>query len=60
MRKMLRGMGFSAMFYCVIMGIVTTTVYMGGGKISDIPMGVFIGVGVCTGILGSIVNEKLD
>ena len=60
MKNMLRGMALSIMFYCVIMGIISLTIYMGGGKMSDIPMGVFIGVGACCGILSSIVNEKLD
>jgi hypothetical protein len=60
MKNMLRGMALSVIVYCVVMGITLLCVNLCGGRISDIPTDVYIGVGVVCGFMGTIINEKLD
>ena len=60
MKNMLRGMALSVMVYCAVIGIVLVCVKLCGGRISDVPTDVYIGVGVVCGFVGTIINEKLD
>ena len=60
MKNILRGMALSVMVYCVIMGITLLCVQLGGGRISDVPTGIYVGVGVVCGFMAIIINEKLD
>jgi hypothetical protein len=60
MKNILRGMALSILIYCVVMGITLVCVKLSGGRISNIPTDVYIGIGVVTGFAGTIINEKLD
>jgi hypothetical protein len=53
-------MALAGIVYCVVMGITLLCVNLCGGRISDIPTDVYIGVGVVCGFMGTIINEKLD
>lgn len=60
MKNMLRGMALSVMVYCVVIGITLVCVKLSGGRISDVPTDVYVGIGVVCGFFGIMINEKLD
>ena len=60
MKNMLRGMALSVIIYCVVMGITLWCVQLCGGRISDLPTGLYLGIGVVCGLMATIINEKLD
>jgi hypothetical protein len=60
MKNMLRGMALSVIVYGVIMGITLLCFHLCGGRVSDVPTDVYIGVGVVCGFIATIINEKLD
>jgi hypothetical protein len=60
MKNMLRGMALSVIIYFVIMGITLWCVQLCGGRISDVPTDIYVGVGVVCGFMAIIINEKLD
>ena len=57
---MLRGMAWSVLIYCVVMGITLMCVKLCGGRISDVSTDVYVGIGVVCGFMGIMINEKLD
>jgi len=60
MKNLLRGMALSVMIYCVVIGITLVCVKLSGGRISDVPTDVYVGIGVVCGFMAIIINEKLD
>jgi hypothetical protein len=60
MKNMLRGMAWSVLIYCVVMGITLMCVKLCGGRISDVSTDVYVGIGVVCGFMGIMINEKLD
>ena len=60
MKNILRGMALSVMGYCVVIGITLVCVKLSGGRISDVPTDVYVGIGVVCGFMAIIINEKLD
>ena len=60
MKNLLRGMALSVMIYCVVIGITLVCVKLSGGRISDVPTDVYVGIGVVCGFMEIIINEKLD
>lgn len=60
MNSMLRGLALSIGLYLVVTGLLILTVTLCGGEFSQIPGGLYLGIGVCTGIFAGIINEKLD
>lgn len=60
MDKFLRGMLICVALYLAAMVLISCAVIVFGGNIYQIPMGVFIGVGVISGLLSTAVNDKID
>ena len=60
MKNILRGMALSVIIYFVVMGITLWCVQLCGGRISDVPTDIYVGVGVVCGFMAIIINEKLD
>lgn len=60
MRNILRGIAWSVLVYCVVIGITLVCVKLCGGRTSDITTYVYVGIGVVCGFAGVIINEKLD
>lgn len=60
MDKLFRGIGLSLLLYVLVTGLLILTVILCGGEFTRIPGGLFLGIGVCTGIGAGIINEKLD
>ena len=57
---MLRGMAWSVLIYCVVIGITLMCVKLCGGRISDVSTDMYVGIGVICGFMGIMINEKLD
>ena len=60
MKNILRGVALSIGLYCVVTGLLILTVILCGGEFHQIPGILFIGIGVCTGVFATIINEKLE
>jgi hypothetical protein len=60
MKNILRGMAWSVLVYCVVIGITLMCVKLCGGRISDISTDMYVGIGVICGFMGIMINEKLD
>jgi hypothetical protein len=60
MKSILRGMGWSVLIYCVVIGITLVCVKLCGGRTSDISTDMYVGIGVICGFMGIMINEKLD
>jgi hypothetical protein len=60
MKNMLRGMAWSVLIYCVVIGITLVCVKLCGGRTSDISTDMYVGIGVICGFMGIMINEKLD
>ena len=60
MKNILRGMAWSVLVYCVVIGITLTCVKLCGGRTSNITTDVYVGIGVVCGFMGIMINEKLD
>ena len=60
MKNILRGMAWSVLIYCVVIGIILVCVKLCGGRISDVSTDVYVGIGVVCGFMGIMINEKLD
>jgi len=60
MKNILRGMAWSVLIYCVVIGIILLCVKLCGGRISDISTDMYVGIGVICGFMGIMINEKLD
>ena len=60
MEKLLRGLALSIILYVVVTVLLIGVVMLCGGEFTRIPGYVFMGVGICTGIGASVINEKLD
>jgi hypothetical protein len=60
MKNMLRGMAWSVLIYCVVIGITLMCVKLCGGRISDVSTDMYVGIGVICGFMGIMINEKLD
>ena len=60
MKNILRGMVWSVLIYCVVIGIILVCVKLCGGRTSDISTDMYVGIGVICGFIGIMINEKLD
>jgi hypothetical protein len=60
MNSLLRGLVLSIILYVVVTILLIGVVMLCGGEFTRIPGYVFMGVGICTGIGASVINEKLD
>ena len=60
MKNILRGMAWSVLIYCVVIGITLMCVKLCGGRISDVSTDMYVGIGVVCGFMGIMINEKLD
>lgn len=60
MKNILRGMVWSVLIYCVVIGITLVCVKLCGGRTSDISTDMYVGIGVICGFIGIMINEKLD
>ena len=60
MRNILRGIAWSVLVYCVVIGITLVCVKLCGGRISNVSTDVYVGIGVICGFVGIMINEKLD
>jgi hypothetical protein len=60
MKNILRGMAWSVLIYCVVIGITLMCVKLCGGRISDVSTDMYVGIGVICGFMGIMINEKLD
>jgi hypothetical protein len=60
MKNILRGMGWSVLIYCVVIGIILVCVKLCGGRTSGISTDMYVGIGVICGFMGIMINEKLD
>ena len=60
MKNILRGMAWSVLVYCVVIGITLVCVKLCGGRISNVSTDVYVGIGVICGFVGIMINEKLD
>jgi hypothetical protein len=59
MKNILRGMAWSVLIYCVVIGITLMCVKLCGGRISDVSTDMYVGIGVICGFMGIMINEKL-
>ena len=60
MKNILKGMAWSVLIYCVVIGITLVCVKLCGGRTSNITTDVYVGIGVVCGFVGIMINEKLD
>jgi hypothetical protein len=60
MEKLFRGLALSILLYVVVTALLIGVVMLCGGEFYQIPGILFLGIGVCTGIGASVINEKLD